>query len=148
METYYGTKRILAVPMTRGDYDAYRGWTPPPDEDPADEGFLVEYTDGGQPNHPDHDGYISWSPAAVFAAAYQQTDAMNFSHALAAVKEGFKVSRPGWNLPGGYLALSAAGEFRLFFTNPAGQLAEMPGWSATQPDLAAEDWLIVQDGEA
>lgn len=68
---YEGTKRLYATPMNRGDYNAYRGWEVPSDEDPADEGYLVEYLDGGKSNHPDHAGYISWSPKSVFERAYK-----------------------------------------------------------------------------
>ncbi len=68
---YIGTKRVSAIPMTRQQYNDYRGWQLPDDEDGSDEGYLVEYVDGGQSNHPDHAGYISWSPKAVFEQAYQ-----------------------------------------------------------------------------
>ena len=68
---YVGTKFLLAKPMTRGDYNLLRGWTVPADENPADEGYLVEYEDGGQRNHPDYVGYISWSPKGVFERAYK-----------------------------------------------------------------------------
>jgi len=71
MQKYIGTKTINAQPMTRQEYNDLRGWTVPPDENPADEGYLVEYIDGGQANHPDYAGYISWSPKAVFERAYQ-----------------------------------------------------------------------------
>lgn len=67
---YMGTKVVIATPMTRGKYNEYRGWECPGDENPADAGYLVEYLDGGQPNHPAHKGYISWSPEAVFDKAY------------------------------------------------------------------------------
>ncbi len=70
MQHYVGTKIIKATPMTRGDYNVYRGWDIPADENPEDTGYLVEYIDGGQSNHPKHDGYISWSPSAVFEGAY------------------------------------------------------------------------------
>lgn len=70
-QLYEGTKRVRARPMTRGDYNAYRGWQVPTDENPADEGYLVEYEDGGKSNHPDHKGYISWSPKDVFERAYK-----------------------------------------------------------------------------
>ena len=69
-ELYEGTKRVMARPMTRGDYNTYRGWTVPADENPDDAGYLVEYLDGGKANHRDHAGYISWSPADVFQRAY------------------------------------------------------------------------------
>lgn len=70
MKTYTGTKLINAMPMTRASYNALRSWSLPADENGDDEGYLVEYTDGGKPNHPDFAGYISWSPKAQFEAAY------------------------------------------------------------------------------
>lgn len=70
-QLYEGTKRLTAQPMTRGEYNAYRGWQCPADENPADAGYLVEYLDGGKSNHPAHTGYISWSPADVFERAYK-----------------------------------------------------------------------------
>lgn len=71
VETYVGTKVIHATPMTRGFYNGLRGWTVPENEDPRDEGFMVEYTDGGAPNVPGYAGYISWSPKDVFEKAYK-----------------------------------------------------------------------------
>lgn len=70
MQHYVGTKIIKAQPMTRGEYSHYRGLPRTPDVDLNEEGFLVEYTDGGAPNHNDHVGYISWSPREVFEQAY------------------------------------------------------------------------------
>lgn len=70
MRTYIGTKQIQAKPMNRLDYNNYRGWELPADEDGSDEGYLVEYMDGGQANHPNHEGYISWSPKEVFERTY------------------------------------------------------------------------------
>ncbi|WP_236192326.1 crAss001_48 related protein [Pseudomonas urethralis] len=67
---YIGTKIVMALAMTRLAYNEYRGWDLPADENGADEGYLVEYTDGGAPNHPGHAGYISWSPKAQFDAGY------------------------------------------------------------------------------
>jgi hypothetical protein len=58
--------------MTRGAYNSMRGWEVPANEDPNDEGFLVEYLDGGQANHPDFAGYISWSPKDVFERGYKE----------------------------------------------------------------------------
>lgn len=60
MQKYIGVKRIEARPMTRGDYNIYRGWQIPADENPADEGYLVKY----------RDGYESWSPKEIFEEAY------------------------------------------------------------------------------
>lgn len=69
-QSYIGTKIVLALAMSREAYNEYRGWKLPADEDGADAGYLVEYQDGGKPNHPDHVGYISWSPKDQFEAAY------------------------------------------------------------------------------
>lgn len=72
MKLYEGTKRLRAHPMTRGDYNAYRGWTMPEGENPTDAGYLVEYEDGGASNDQRHRGYISWSPADVFERTYKE----------------------------------------------------------------------------
>lgn len=62
MKSYIGVKKIEAKPMTRGTYNEYRGWTIPENEDPADEGYLVKYSDD----------YVSWSPRKPFEEAYHE----------------------------------------------------------------------------
>lgn len=64
MKKYIGCKLITAEPMTRGDYNIYRGWTIPKDENPEDEGYLVRYSDG----------YLSWSPKNIFERAYMEVE--------------------------------------------------------------------------
>lgn len=71
MKRYAGTKTLHARPMTRGEYNAYRGWPTPYEENPTDEGYLVEYEDGGKANDTRHAGYISWSPKDVFERTYR-----------------------------------------------------------------------------
>lgn len=66
MERYIGTKVIKARPITRGEYNKLRKWTIPANENPNDEGYLVEY----------EDGYISWSPRATFEKAYRKAGAL------------------------------------------------------------------------
>ncbi len=68
---YEGTKRLHATQMTRGEYNAYRGWETPVGESSSDAGYLVEYQDGGKANDARHAGYISWSPADVFERTYK-----------------------------------------------------------------------------
>ena len=70
MVPYLGVKIVNAKPMSRGVYVQLRGWDLPFDEDPADAGYLVEYTDAQRPNVTGFQGYVSWSPADVFMAAY------------------------------------------------------------------------------
>lgn len=72
MKKYQCHKQVIATPMNRLDYNKYRGWELPEDEDGADEGYLVEYLDGGETNHPGHAGYISWSPKKVFEDGYTE----------------------------------------------------------------------------
>ena len=97
MKQYIGTKVISSVPMTRAEYNEYRGWQLPANEDGTDAGYLVEYQDGGKPNDDRHTGYISWSPKAQHDAAYRPCDAMTFGLAVEALKKGLKVARAGWN---------------------------------------------------
>ena len=97
MRRYIGTKLINAKPMTRAEYNAFRGWTVPADENPNDDGYLVEYVDGGKGNTDHYAGYVSWSPKDVFERAYRPSENMTFGQALEALKAGMKVSRAGWN---------------------------------------------------
>ena len=64
MKKYIGTKLVQAKPMTRGEYNNYRGWQIPKNENPKDEGYLVEYSDS----------YVSWSPKEIFEKAYIAVD--------------------------------------------------------------------------
>lgn len=74
MKKYKCHKVVTAKPMNRLDYSVYRGWELPADENGADEGYLVEYVDGGKPNHPDHKSYISWSPKEQFDNGYAEVE--------------------------------------------------------------------------
>lgn len=74
MNKYLGTKEVSAKPMTRGEYNDYRGWQIPENEDPNEQGYLIEYQDGGKSKDSRHAGYISWSPADVFNRAYAPID--------------------------------------------------------------------------
>ncbi len=169
MKKYIGTKTIYATPMTRQAYNDYRGWDLPADENGDDPGFLVEYIDGGKANDPRHKGYISWSPADVFERAYRPTRGMSFGMAIEALKAGQKVARAGWNGKGMWLAISCSGTREVpasGFWSPhnaeharlnGGIATVLPsitmktapgeilmGWLASQSDMLADDWEIVQ----
>jgi len=66
MKRYIGVKEINAQPMTRQAYNDFRGWQLPDNENGEDEGFLVEYIDGGSPNTPEFKGYVSWRSERMF----------------------------------------------------------------------------------
>lgn len=69
MALFFGAKLVAAKSMTLGAYNKYRGWEIPKDEEAGRQGYLVEYIHNGDKNHPDHDNYISWSPAETFDKA-------------------------------------------------------------------------------
>ena len=71
MKKYVGTKELKAIPMNKEEYCQYRQWEVPLNENPKEEGYLVEYLDGGKPNDERHLGYISWSPKDVFEKTYK-----------------------------------------------------------------------------
>ena len=73
LKQYTGTKTVMATPMTRGEYNALRGWEVPEDEDPTDLGYLVQYENDSKANVEGFDGYISWSPQKPFDLAYNQS---------------------------------------------------------------------------
>lgn len=159
MLNYIGTKLIRAIPMNRLDYNQYRGWKLPEDEEGSDAGFLVEYVDGGKSNHPDHRGYISWSPTDVFLKSYRQVENLTFSQALEAMKIGVRVARKGWNgkgmfiyrVPGGdFPALTDVARETFGETVPYGEYAaiktaqgEVMPWQPSNGDMFAEDWVVL-----
>lgn len=162
MRTYIGTKVVHATPMNRKDYNTYRGWQVPADENPQDEGYLVEYADGGKSNHPRHVGYISWSPKDVFERAYGDiTDGnMSFGDALIALKAGMKVTRENWNGKNMFLFLVQGSTFKvnrapLLGIYPEGTEinyrphidmrtanGEIVPWVASQSDILENDWRL------
>lgn len=161
MNTYMGTKIINALPMNRQSYNELRGWTVPADENPEDEGFLVEYQDGGKANHPDFKGYISWSPKDVFERAYRPTSGLTFGAAIEAMKAGKRVARAGWNgkdqfvymIKGEKLADVLKYGYGEYLGEPTIQAALaikttanqiQVGWLASQTDMLAEDWAVVE----
>ncbi len=162
MKQHIGVKLINAKPMTRFEYNQFRGWELPADENGADEGFLVEYIDGGKANTSDYAGYVSWSPKDIFERAYRPVDAMTFGLAVEALKAGKRVARAGWNGKGMFLFLVPGSTFQvnrppLLGIYPEGtEINYCPHidmktadekvvpWLASQTDVLAEDWVIVE----
>ena len=161
MNRYIGTKALNAKPMTRQAYNDLRGWEVPADENPADDGYLVEYSDGGKANHPNFAGYISWSPKDVFERAYRRSDNLTFGEALELLKAGKRVARAGWNGKGMFVFLVPGSNFKvnrppLLGIYPEGteinyrphiDLKGADGsistWAPSGSDALAEDWVEV-----
>ncbi len=145
MERYIGIKEVYATPMTRGEYNRLRGWKIPEDENESDDGYLVEYKDGGKPNHPYFHGYISWSPKDVFERSYKSTDCgMGFNFAINLLKNGNRITRTKWD-KGTYLYR----EDSVCGLTTGGTLVESKilddsgsEWSPSQEDIFADDWII------
>ena len=150
MQQFIGTKMINAVPMTRAEYNDFRGWQLPEDENGEDAGYLVEYLDGGKPNTSQYAGYVSWSPKEQFDKAYRPTDGMTFGLALEALQQGKRVARTGWNGVGLWLEYIQASGVDLAFIRmsyPVHSRAYPEGarvpWLASQTDMLATDWVVV-----
>ena len=162
MQKYIGTKIIEAEPANR--YELHSGghitkkcseeWT----KDEAEilkqpfnvkAGYVVRYADG----------YESWSPKDVFEEAYRPTDCMSFGLAIEAMKKGKKVARRGWNGKNQHIELAtrisymtaegvfvnveheAIGNKAIAFCGTSG--VQM-GWLASQADMLADDWEVVE----
>jgi len=162
MSKFIGTKEIDAKPMTRQEYNDFRGWELPADENGADEGFLVEYIDGGQANTEEYTGYVSWSPKNVFERAYNPNGSFSFGDAVHLLKAGHKVARKGWNGKGMFLFLVDGSTFKvnrpplLGIYEEGTEINYLPHidmktadgsvvpWLASQTDLLTNDWEIVE----
>lgn len=164
MKQHVGTKIINAKPMNRLDYNVFRGWELPTDENGSDEGYLVEYVDGGKPNTSEYNGYVSWSPKEQFDNAYKASGNLSFGDAVVYLKQGFKVSRKGWNGKNMYVILMngypegipANKETAIKHDIEEGSLIkvrphfalwtaqqDLAGWTPSGSDCLANDWEIV-----
>lgn len=142
MQKFIGTKIIHAEPSVKD----------------GQEGYKVVYPDG----------YVSWSPKAVFERAYRLTDGMSLGLALEAAQMGLRVARKGWNGKGMWVSYSPgakslpAANFwspanREYAESVGGFVDVLPcftmrtatgeilmGWLASQSDMVALDWEIVE----
>ena len=154
MTQHIGVKLINAYPMTRLAYNDFRGWELPSDENGSDEGYLVEYLDGGKPNTDRFNGYVSWSPKDVFDKAYRPVAGLSFGLAVEALKSGKRVTRAGWNGKGLWLELVPQSPsvdlpyIRLIYPVPGNGAMPYPNgarvpWAPSQTDVLADDWQIL-----
>ena len=172
MKMFLGTKLVNMKPMNRQEYNDFRGWELPDDENPTDEGYLVEYIDGGVANTKEYAGYVSWSPKDVADRNYRPINGLTFGLAIEAAKLGAKIKRAGWNGKNQWVVLMP--ELRLppyssqepgakvndrtakyigedtplyccpYFVIYTEQKVWQPGWLASQTDMLAEDWEVVE----
>lgn len=156
MKQYIGTKMVMAAPALRMDdgkgnvrVELLSNNPMPQPGDALDMGYKVVYPDG----------YESWSPQDVFEKAYRKTAGMSFGLAIEAAKKGKKIARAGWNGKNQYVELAYCisyknnaaevinvnhcniGNKALAFVGTSG--VQM-GWLASQADMLADDWMIVE----
>ena len=158
MKQYIGTKIILAEPAKRFWFENGEKLVVSDSEDTpqraieaiaGDTGYKVVYPDG----------YESWSPKDVFEASYRETSGMSFGLAIEAAKMGKKIARAGWNGKSQYVELAYCisykdnaaeivnvnhcniGNKALAFVGTSG--VQM-GWLASQADMLADDWEVVE----
>jgi len=153
MLAYIGTKLINAKPMNRLDYNVFRGWDLPSDENGTDEGYLIEYVDSTTSNTETYEGYVSWTPKVEFEDAYMSVDGMSFGLATSAAERGFRVARASWNGKGMYIYYVPATvinhygmplKVQAYFMMKTAQDTLVP-WFASQSDMLDTDWSIIED---
>jgi hypothetical protein len=154
---YLGVKMVEAAPMKLGAYNELKGWTIPADEDPNDDGYLVEYPDG----------YKSWCPKVQFEIANRPINGLTFGHAIEAARQGYKIARAGWNGKGMWVSWSpghpglksdaiwtpnvkevaeangGAVDILPYFNMKTADNKIQCGWVPSQSDMLAEDWSII-----
>lgn len=64
LKKYIGVKLVSAYPMDRGQYNKYRGWKIPSNEDPTNNGYLITYSSG----------YQTWISENEFKLNYLELD--------------------------------------------------------------------------
>ena len=166
MQTYIGSKLINAKPMSRLEYNKFRGWELPKDENGDDPGYLIDaqYNNGGPKNTSAYSGYVSWSPVEVFKHEYRTTSEMTFGDAIIMLKAGHKIARKGWNGKGMFVYLvptakdpasrnelgtvvDHSDEFGLVNYSAYMVIKNVGGtvrkWVPNVIDCLAEDWTIV-----
>jgi len=129
------------------------------ERDPADDGYVITYRKG-EPNE-----YVSWCPKAEFEAVSRPVDGMTFGQAIEAMKQGRKVARRGWNGKGMWLCIQSGSVVNgdVMRNEPAKNYyagkqcnicahidmkasddSYVVGWLASQTDMLADDWVIVE----
>lgn len=159
---YVGVKIVKAQPMPLGEYNEYRDWEIPDDEDPQTDGYLLRYPDG----------YESWCPKEQFEEANRPSNGMTFGHAIEVAKMGFKIARKNWNGKNMFVVYmeplqlppyNTQGTSRKVNDRTAKWIGEdkplncqpyfamynaqeewIPGWLASQSDMLSEDWYVVE----
>lgn len=158
---YIRSHIVEAEPCTLGEWEAKTGkkWNEA-DRPRSDEGYKCDYPDG----------YSGWCPKAEFEKVSSPVENMTFGQAIDACRyRGAKIQRVNWNGEGQFVvyqdcatlfpltpeqrkeaspepmleATSACFVFH-FVNRKTGETGIQVGWLASQADMAANDWRIVE----
>ena len=156
MKQYIGSKIVKAwpcyrIPVVGGrfEYCKLDEVVPTCIIDKIEDGYRVQY----------EDGYLSWCPKNAFEKAYRETTGLSFGLAIEAAKMGKKIARVGWNGKNQYVELA----YCISYKNNAAEVVNVNhcnignkafafvgtsgvqmGWLASQADMLADDWQIVE----
>ena len=163
---YLNQSVVVARKMKRGQYNLWRGWVLPEDESADDLGWLVVNKSVSERNVDGYEGYVSWLPEEAFEEIYEEIqpahDGFFFGQALRRLALGDCVQRRGWNGKGMYLFLvdgdavnqalynylddpdntknNTSVRDAIYMLTADNQLVP---WVASQDDLLAKDWVVV-----
>ena len=152
---YIRSHIVEAKPATLGEWEAETGkkWNEA-DRPRTDEGYKCDYPDG----------YSGWCPKAEFEKVSSPIENMTFGQAIDACRyRGKKVQRVNWNGEGQYVRFEKTKAFTEggmtdhpegvveskcfvfhFVNRKTGETGIQVGWLASQADMAADDWKIVE----
>ena len=73
MVSYVGTLSVHAAPMMRQEYNDFRGWQLPENENGDDSGYLIEDREGKK-NTDQLDGFVQWLPKDEFERKFSNKE--------------------------------------------------------------------------
>ena len=151
---------VEAIPMTRKEYVESRGWELPANENPDDQVYKVVYADG----------YVSMCPKDKFDAVSIPCaeGCVPFGYAITeCVYHGKRITRKGWNGEGQFVRFEdvtawerGSGQIAVndgnapirsyclvfhFKNRHTGETGVQVGWLASQGDMKANDWVVLED---
>lgn len=157
-QKYIRSHIVEAEPCTLGEWEAKTGkkWNEA-DRPRSDEGYKCDYPDG----------YSGWCPKVEFEKVSSPVENMTFGQAIDACRyRGAKIQRVNWNGEGQFVrfeevlasedgklhdnpqdvpGMAVSGCFVFHFVNrKTGETGIQVGWLASQADMAANDWRIVE----
>lgn len=145
------TKIVTAEPMTRLDYNLYRNWTLPEDENGEDTGYLTKDV---------KTGHISWLPTEEFNSNSLGNTNLNFGQAVELAKVGYRIARAGWNGKGMFAYIVPENSYPAVTEAIKGHYQDdlvpynaywalkgadqtVSTWAPSGSDSLADDWMVV-----